>query len=94
MCDAAFAVRRRQSLPALLRGYAGGDGRGAGPMLAAAFVAVFAVVIGVSVREIKHARAGRNETPQPDARVGMAAYLASLVTSPDDAGARRRRERR
>jgi hypothetical protein len=63
-------------------------------VLAAAFLAVFAVMGGVSVREINRARARRNATRWQDARVGMAAYLASLVTSPEDAGARRRKGRR
>jgi hypothetical protein len=57
-------------------------------------VGTLAVMVGVSVREINRARTRRNATRWQDARVGMAAYLASLVTSPEDAGARRRKGRR
>ena len=63
-------------------------------VLAAAFLAVFAVMIGASARERTRARARRNGTVEPDARVGMAAYLAALVSLPEDAGARRRKRRR
>jgi len=62
-----------------------------GLALLVAFLAVFGLLIRVSARDIRRARARRKGSPPDASRVGMVAYLTSLISSPHDAGASRRR---
>jgi hypothetical protein len=62
-----------------------------GLALLVAFLAVLGLMIRVSARDIRRARVRRDGAPPDASRVGMVAYLASLISSPDDAGASRRR---